>query len=55
MSITTIDGLVATLARGRAADDGEDLDLLAHALQCAELLRHAEPDDLYLLIFTSGS
>jgi predicted HD phosphohydrolase len=45
-----IDELFATLASGATARDGESINLLAHALQCAELLRERVPDDLELQV-----
>src|SRR5262249_44588036 len=48
--LSSVEELLATLERGRAHDDGETLDLLAHGLQCAELLRAAAPRDLELQV-----
>ena len=45
-----IDELFATLARGANARDGETVNLLAHALQCAQLLEASDPDDSELQI-----
>lgn len=50
MTIETVDSLLATLARGANADDGEPLDLLDHMLQCADLLATAAPDDIELQV-----
>jgi predicted HD phosphohydrolase len=50
MVITDIDTLLDVLERGRAADDGEGLDLLAHSLQCAVNLAHVAPDDVELQV-----
>jgi len=43
--ITDVDTLFATLAGAAGLDDDEDVDLLAHALQCATLLAIDAPDD----------
>src|SRR5262249_60560818 len=40
-----VDALLATLQAGAHATDAEDVDLLAHGLQCAALLAEAAPDD----------
>jgi len=45
-----VDELITFLARGATTRDGEALDLLAHALQCAELLADQRPDDIELQI-----
>ena len=45
-----VDELFATLARGATARDGETINLLAHALQCAQLLETSDPDDIELQI-----
>jgi predicted HD phosphohydrolase len=43
--ITDVDSLFGVLESGVAANDDEDLDLLAHGLQCAALLARVAPDD----------
>ena len=43
--ISDVDSLLGVLESGAAASDAEDVDLLAHALQCAALLAGAAPDD----------
>ncbi|HEY5011489.1 MAG TPA: HD domain-containing protein [Acidimicrobiia bacterium] len=48
--IESVDALLAVLEAGSAHDDEEDVDLLAHALQCAHWLRVAAPDDVELQI-----
>lgn len=45
MSIDSVEALLAALRSGEDLDDGEPVDLLAHALQCARLLATARPDD----------
>jgi predicted HD phosphohydrolase len=45
-----LDGLFETLAAGKGARDGETVNLLAHALQCAGLLATRAPDDLELQV-----
>jgi len=40
-----VDALLATLQAGAHATDAEDVDLLAHGLQCAALLAEVAPDD----------
>lgn len=45
MSIDSIEALLAALRSGEGLDDGEPVDLLAHALQCARMLAAARPDD----------
>jgi predicted HD phosphohydrolase len=45
-----IDELFATLAQGARARDGETVTLLAHALQCAQLLEASDPDDTELQV-----
>jgi predicted HD phosphohydrolase len=47
-SIGDVDALLATLEAGAGATDAEDVDLLAHGLQCAALLAGVAPDDLEL-------
>jgi predicted HD phosphohydrolase len=39
------DGLLALLTRGNEHADEEDVDVLAHSLQCAALLAERHPDD----------
>ena len=46
----TVDDLFGVLERGAALDDGETVDLLAHSLQCAQLLAKTQPDDAELQI-----
>jgi predicted HD phosphohydrolase len=48
--IATIESLFALLEAGANHADEEDVDLLAHALQCAEHLRDQAPDDAELQI-----
>jgi predicted HD phosphohydrolase len=43
--ITDVDSLLGVLESGAGAADDEDLDLLAHGLQCAALLAGVAPDD----------
>jgi predicted HD phosphohydrolase len=43
--IADVDSLLGVLESGAGATDDEDLDLLAHALQCAALLAGVAPDD----------
>jgi len=43
--IAEVDSLLDVLESGAGATDDEDLDLLAHGLQCAALLAGAAPDD----------
>ena len=50
MELTTIDDLFELLDASAAHDDGEAVDLRAHALQCAHLLSRAAPDDLELQV-----
>ncbi len=50
MIVRDLDDLLAVLARGARVDDGEDVDLLAHALQCADLLATRAPDDVELQV-----
>ncbi len=45
-----VDELFATLAAGATARDGETINLLAHALQCADLLAERAPGDLELQV-----
>jgi predicted HD phosphohydrolase len=44
-ALATPDALVELLARGDEHADEEDVDLLAHSLQCAALLAERAPDD----------
>jgi predicted HD phosphohydrolase len=46
----TIDELFANLAAGASLSDEEDLDALAHHLQCAAILAAEAPDDLELQV-----
>jgi predicted HD phosphohydrolase len=46
----TVDDLCALLLDGAQRDDEERLDLLAHGLQCADLLAAREPSDLELQV-----
>jgi predicted HD phosphohydrolase len=46
----TIDELFAVLAEGERFTDGEELDALAHHLQCAAILAEEAPDDIELQI-----
>ncbi len=48
--ITDVDSLFDVLESGTGATDDEDLDLLAHGLQCAALLARVAPDDEELQI-----
>ena len=43
--ITDVDSLLGVLESGADATDAEDVDLLAHGLQCAALLAGVAPDD----------
>ncbi len=45
-----VEGCCSTLAAGARARDGESINLLAHALQCADLLAQRAPDDLELQV-----
>ena len=49
-SITDVDALFAVLESGVREADNEDVDLLAHGLQCAALLADAAPDDAALQV-----
>jgi predicted HD phosphohydrolase len=49
-SIDDVDSLLATLESGAGATDAEDVDLLAHGLQCASLLADAAPHDRELQV-----
>ena len=49
-SIGDVDALLATLEAGADATDGEDVDLLAHGLQCAAILADTAPDDQELQV-----
>ncbi len=44
-ALGTVDELMALLARGRVAFDDPGLDVLAHCVQCAQILRRERPDD----------
>ena len=48
--IATVDDLVTLLARGARVRDEPELDGLAHALQCAAILRAEHPDDAELAV-----
>ena len=48
--ITSVDDLVTLLARGARVRDEPELDGLAHALQCAAILRAEHPDDSELAL-----
>jgi predicted HD phosphohydrolase len=48
--IETLDALLDVLAASAAHADEEDVDLLAHALQCAQRLREVAPDDVELQV-----
>ena len=43
--ITDVDALFAVLASGGGETDDEQVDLLAHGLQCAAILAETAPDD----------
>jgi predicted HD phosphohydrolase len=47
---TSVDQLLALLARGADVYDEPDVDALSHALQCGALLRRERPDDLELAV-----
>lgn len=47
---TSVDELLALLARGAEIYDEPDVDALSHALQCGALLRYEHPDDLELAV-----
>jgi predicted HD phosphohydrolase len=49
-SIGDVDTLLATLEAGAGATDAEDVDLLAHGLQCAAILSAVAPDDQELQV-----
>lgn len=49
-AIESCDALLETLARGRADLDEENVDLLAHSLQCADLLAASAPGDVELQV-----
>jgi predicted HD phosphohydrolase len=48
--IDTLDALLELLAASAAHADEEDVDLLAHALQCAQRLRAVAPGDVELQV-----
>jgi predicted HD phosphohydrolase len=50
VELTTVDALFDLLEASAAHDDGEAVDLRAHALQCAHLLSLDAPDDLELQV-----
>ncbi|MGH8984107.1 MAG: HD domain-containing protein [Acidimicrobiia bacterium] len=45
-----VDSLVEVLAAGAREDDGEEVDALAHHLQCATVLAERDPDDVELQV-----
>ena len=47
---TSVDELLALLARGAEVYDEPDVDALSHALQCGAILRREQPDDLELAV-----
>lgn len=47
-AITNVDALFSVLASSAAETDDEDVDLLAHGLQCAAILAETAPDDAAL-------
>ncbi len=49
-AVETVDDLLALLRGGTAFADEEDVDQLAHALQCAAALERAAPDDFELQV-----
>ena len=49
-AVPDLDALLGVLTAGAAEDDGEQLDALAHHLQCAALLAERAPDDLELQV-----
>jgi predicted HD phosphohydrolase len=50
LRLADVDALVDVLASGATEDDGEELDALAHHLQCAALLAERAPDDVELQV-----
>jgi predicted HD phosphohydrolase len=50
VEITSVSDLIEVLARGSAVRDEPELDGLAHALQCAAILRAEHPDDAELAV-----
>jgi predicted HD phosphohydrolase len=48
--IRDVDSLLGVLGSGAGATDAEDVDLLAHGLQCAALLAAVAPDDYELQV-----
>jgi predicted HD phosphohydrolase len=48
--ITDVDSLLGVLESGAGATDAEDVDLLAHGLQCAALLAAVAPHDHQLQV-----
>jgi predicted HD phosphohydrolase len=46
----SVDALLDVMAESVRHADEEDVDLLAHALQCAQLLRSVAPDDIELQV-----
>ena len=49
-AIGSLDDLFSVLAGSEQYDDEETVDLLAHSLQCAQLLSKTAPDDLELQV-----
>lgn len=49
-ALPSIDALFEVLASGATEHDGEQLDALAHHLQCAALLAERAPDDVELQV-----
>lgn len=49
-TLPDVDALLRVLEAGAAEDDGEQLDALAHHLQCAALLAVRAPEDLELQV-----
>jgi predicted HD phosphohydrolase len=49
-TLRTVDDLLALLAESERFDDGEVVDLLAHALQCGARLAEAAPGDVELQV-----
>jgi len=48
--VESLDALIDLLAASAAHADEEDVDLLAHALQCSQRLREVAPDDVELQV-----
>jgi predicted HD phosphohydrolase len=49
-TITDVDALFRVLESGARGNDAEDLDLLAHGLQCGAILGEVAPDDAELQV-----